>query len=161
MKPTKIYTLGDYYNDEGLRYLCHEVKDGGNLKLIATFLINSFIKEIPDNSVLIGVPYGFGYTTMNIISEYVPVLKDVFVKTKFTSVYRRKINGVIVTPNDVGIDLVYNFNPSILNEKDNVILVDNVIDTGATMARCIDLLHRPCEAMCIAVNWENYNKNNW
>ena len=161
MKPTKIYTLGDYYKTEGLRNLCHDIKNGYNSELIATFLIKSFIDEIPEDSVLIGVPFGFGNLTMRIISECAPVLKNVFCKTRFTSVYSRKYRGEIVTPDTVGLELYPAFNRKDLEEYGHIILVDNVIDTGATIARCIDLLGRPCEAMCIAVNWENYNKNNW
>ena len=161
MKPTKIYTLGDYYNDEGLSCLCHDMKDGCNLDIISTFLIKSLIDQIPNNSVLIGVPVTFGRLVMEKISQHVPVLEEVFIKTRFISAYTRKKRGDIVTPDTIGIILNPAFDKTILNNYDNIIIVDNVIDTGATMSRCIQLLDRPCEAMCIAVNWENYNKNNW
>ena len=46
-------------------------------------------------------------------------------------------------------------------DKSNIILVDDVIGTGCSMAKCMQLLGRQCEAMCIAVDWETFNSYNW
>lgn len=168
MKPTKIYTLGDYYNDEGLRELCHYVKEGrSSTAIIAKFLVKMLIDQIPEDSVLIPIR-----TTDSHFDDYLEIAAKEYRRTMNDrvfrgiyvngegSVYEQKKKGLIVTPNDVPLDLSRRFSKRDF-EGLNIVLMDNVIDTGVTMARCIDLIGHPCEAMCIAVNWENYNKHNW
>jgi hypothetical protein len=167
MKPTKIYTLGDYYNDEGLRDLCHYVKNGHpSTKFIAEFLVKMLIDQIPENSVLIPVRTThshFDDYLEKAAEKYRPTIDRVFTGIWTNgegSVYEQKKKGLIVTPKDVPLDLARTFNKHHFDGL-NIVLMDNVIDTGVTMARCIDLIGHPCEAMCIAVNWENYNQYNW
>jgi len=158
MKPTKIYTLGDYYNDEGLRYFCHEIKHHRNIELISNYLFETFKKDIPENSIIIPVPFSGLSLVYAFKSEF--SIMDPFVKCSFISAYALKKKGEELTPDKIGLIVTTFFDMSRLDGH-NIILVDNVIDTGSTMAKCIELLQRPCEAMCVAVNWENYNNHNF
>ena len=51
MKPKNIYTLGDYYDDH-LNDICHSVKNGVGMDVMAKLLCNTFKDSIPKNSIL-------------------------------------------------------------------------------------------------------------
>ena len=46
-------------------------------------------------------------------------------------------------------------------DSDNIVLIDNVIGTGCTMAKAMHLIHKQCDALCIAVDWKTFNSYNF
>ena len=91
MKPTKIYTLGDYYNDEGLRFICHEIRDHRNTDLISNYLFEMFKKDIPKDSIIIPIPFSGHSLVYPFKTEF--SIMDPFVKYSFASAYALKKKG--------------------------------------------------------------------
>ena len=96
MKPTKIYTLGDYYNDEGLRYFCHEIRCHRNTELISNYLFETFKKDIPENSIIVPIPFS-GLSLVDPFKTEFSVIKP-FLRYSFTSAYALKKKGEELTP---------------------------------------------------------------
>lgn len=160
--PTKIYTLGDYYRDRGLRQACHEIKQGENLAMrsIAMDFVDLFANRPPRGAVLVPVPSLTGYNeTFCRVLGYslgLPVREDLLWRSvEHGSLYALKRQGVVPTEEMTGIRPGRGIPPS-----EDIILVDNVIATGTTMSAALRAIGRPCDALCIALDYKTFKKAN-
>lgn len=155
LKPAEIYTLGDYYKTPELREDCHNVKDGNSVT--ANDCAYRLAQKLPKDGLLIPVPSRSGYneafTQMLAYYANLPVLNGLRKLNPELSVYRsKKEGGMVITEKMVSMT----FNGFLTHQR--VILVDNVLATGTTASAAIRAIGKPCEMACIAVDYEQYNR---
>ena len=140
--------LGDL-NGDNIRALAHKVKEGNkNAILKAASLLHKYVQP---NSILIPIPSHTG------ISTYTKELADIIAQKSNSTVldilrsgqrdmlYNRKMNGANVNDINLGIYCVGDVNGLIskkLHKTRNVILIDNVVDSGITYKQAHDALLR-------------------
>lgn len=157
LTPTKIHTLGDYYKPPYLREDCHRVKE--NDAVTANDVAYHLAKKLPKDCILVPVPslsgYNEAFTRMLAYYANAPISFCLQRALGYGSLYKmKKEGGMPITEEMTGI---WCNGPA---PKQKVVLVDNVIATGTTMSAAIRAIGKPCEAACIAVDYEQYNNNN-
>lgn len=153
LKPTKIHTLGDYYKTPYLREDCHRIKQGN--AVTANDCAVRLSEKLPKDCVIVPIPSRSGcneaFARMLAYYANVPIYYDLARELRPSSLYDMKKRGEQVTEKDTGLFL--HGNPS----DGRIVLVDNVIATGTTISAAIRAIGKPCEAACIAVDYEQYN----
>ena len=154
MEPTRIYTLGDYYKTKFLREDCHWVKGGNGVA--ANDCARRLSHKVPKDCILVPIPSVHGYneafTKMLAYYADLPYAQCLYRDVNNISLYAKKKRGETVTEQDTGIYADTGHIP-----MGKILLVDNVIATGTTMSAAIRAIGKPCEAACIAVDYDNYN----
>lgn len=160
LQPSYIYALGDYYDTPGLRTTCHLIKEHSlitEMRDAALAFFNKYIGSFPGNTVLVPIPSHNGYneTFCNILGTYLslPMERILARSPRALSLYNLKKAKKQIYEEDAKIYLRGNV------PYGNIILVDNVIDTGTTMSAALRVIGHDCQALAIAVNWKNYYKN--
>lgn len=121
------------YRNLGTDVLCHLVKRGDQQAISNAASILSDL-EFPEDSVLIPIPghRGFASTTLDLALEIskrtgFSVNDALGANVRECNSYSTKLRGKDVTVEDIGTFIKHN-----ICEHNNVILVDNVVDTGTT-----------------------------
>lgn len=147
----KRFVLGEYSR---FRSECHKVKVGNKDSIEMTAHLLS--KYICENDVLVPMPSHYGYATYTkdiatIISQLrgCPV-EDCLKCVPHNTLYQTKKNG-----QDLSLEMFSLYVPS-----GNLILIDNVIDTGLTMDSAISAMGVECGFAVIGITTNsNYIKN--
>ena len=160
-KPAKVWTLGDYYRDPGLRGACHAIKNGDivTMRSLVMDFIDLFQNSPPKDCVLVPVPSlsGHNETFCRLLGDGlgIPVRDNILKRSdKYGSLYDMKQKGITPTEALTGIQPGRGDLP-----KETIILVDNVIATGVSVSASIAAIGRPCEALCVAVDWNTYSRS--
>ena len=152
-----IYALGDYYGGDALRSDCHRVRyrHGTVAENAATKLAHL----LPHDAVLVSIPSRSGYNEefTDILARHAHLTtcrclrkKDPHVstyETKKRSRGRRRHRMVKLCL-------------SAAPPQGRIILIDNVIATGATLQAAMEAIGHRCDAACIAVNTDKYLQYN-
>ena len=162
LKPTKIYTFGDYYKD-GLQNFCHMIKHTVEYDdIISILFAETFADQIPDNTVFIPIPDNMQSFSWQIIRRLKEKnksfrLASVLCKNGFEHLYdlKKRLDRPVELTD---VDLFRTSDPL---DAENIVIVDDVIGTGAIIAKAIQLIGKPCQAMCVAVDWNTFNSYNW
>jgi predicted amidophosphoribosyltransferase len=152
LAPIRVYTLGDY-KLKGLRQACHEAKRGDYLTI--RDYAEVLAKKLPKHCTLVPIPSHHSETFCQMIANFsgLPISRCLQRREGVGSLYEKKKRGERVTEEDTGISLFDNA------PKGKVVLVDNVIATGTTMSAAIRAIGKPCEAVCIAIDFSINNKS--
>lgn len=138
----KGLVLGEYSR---FRSECHKVKVGNkdSIEMSAHFLS----KFITKNDVLVPIPSHYGYATYTkeiatIISQIKgsPV-EDCLRCVPHNTLYQSKINN-----EKINLEMFSLYVPS-----GNIILIDNVVDTGITLETAINAIGVECNFVSIAI----------
>lgn len=142
----------DKYRNLGTDVLCHLVKRGDQQAISNAASILSDL-ELPEDSVLIPIPghRGFASTTLDLalgISKRTgfPVNDALGANVRECNSYSTKLRGKDVTVEDIGTFMKYN-----ISECANIILVDNVIDTGTTALSAYKAVKSRCKSNVVVL----------
>lgn len=157
LEATKIYTLGDYYKTPYLREDCHNVKDGN--AVTANDCAYRLAEKLPKDCTLVPVPSLSGHNEnfARMVAYYANIPIDYSLARTAgmnDGLYKMKKEGTPANEEDTGI--FAHGNPP----DGKIVLIDNVIATGTTMSAAIRAIGKPCEAACIAMDYEQYNYYN-
>jgi len=135
--------LGASYGS--VRALAHGVKDGDIDAIDQASLI--MMKYVPVNSVLIPIPSHNGYATYTLkLANFIAKrtkskVLDILSSKPREMLYKQKKMGVDVSKINLEFQVVNDDNvKNMLQSARNVILIDNVIDSGATYEQAKDVI---------------------
>lgn len=160
-RPKFLYTLGDYYATKSLRELCHRIKTDRSLRdedfdfYTKTALLGKHIVAFSNGPATL-VPIPSGNPNIDVMADWLseitgyPVCRCIGKEPDAPRLYDLKKEGKAVTEKDAKLILT-SAAPS-----GRIILVDNVIATGTTCSAAISLIGKPCNAACLAVDYNKY-----
>lgn len=135
--------LGATYGS--VRALAHGVKDGDVDAIDQASLI--MMKYVPSNSVLIPIPSHYGNATYTLkLANFIAKrakskVLDILSSNPREMLYKQKIRGVDISKINLGFKVVDDENINkMLHSARNIILIDNVIDSGATYEQAKDII---------------------
>lgn len=132
-----------YYTDNGVREICHLVKDGNNSALyrmaidMGYCLVSNHLKDC----VIIPMPSHYGYATYTLsiakrISRMIGCeVADILRCKPHKSLYDAKLNGETITSTELGFYLQGEY-PT----DKPIIIIDNVCDSGTTAFAALDVI---------------------
>lgn len=164
MKLQHIYTLGDYYKDN-LHNICHCAKNGQFIEILSKLTAELLFDKIPNNAILVPLPDRGGFN-MALLNNLINKRHDLFYAVGFCNEHRlswyyRKQNQLCeILPENVGLAW-YDCPHRLFDFCDSsIVLLDNVVATGCTTKAAMNIIGKSCDALCIAVDWDKYNKYN-
>lgn len=132
--PVRYSSFGDYYDNEELRQLAHGVKEGDADSIASAAHILS--AAVPPGSVIVPMPSHTGHAdSMLLVCQKIAEARndvsvaDILLCSPHRPLYETKLSGNKPSMADVSMSVTPG---TVLNSKDNVIIIDNVIATGTT-----------------------------
>lgn len=128
-----------------IRHLAHEVKSGDNDAIDQASLL--MMKYVPANSVLIPIPSHYGYATYTLkLAKFIAKrtksrVLDIVSSEPRETLYNQKMKGIDPSKVNLGFNVTQDERVAdILHSARNVILIDNVVDSGATYEHTKELI---------------------
>lgn len=148
----RIYSCGLYYETEGLRELCHAVKDGRREAYSdAVWLLADVVDKYGlEGCSFIPIPNHGGKPdyTLRLLNDLSGIRRihvlDVLEGKERETLYSIKKGGNDVSREDLGFRLMRRIH------SDNVVLFDNVVDTGITYASAMKAIGMKVPIMALA-----------
>lgn len=156
--------LHDYYNENGVRKTCHDVKNDASMMshILATCrMASDFVKTMPirQGDIIVPAPQHTGHATYtkeiaDMVAEATgAVVWDVLRCTPRPSLYERKLAG-----EKPSVDIFLSKDIPLIRKGKTVYFLDNVISTGATFKASVKAFGHRMIPMVYATDNSYYRK---